>query len=201
MQPELPIAETAPPPLDISSWPRVTRILEATGVADYSKIPNAEFYLSRGKDVHMICEDIDKGMPDYWTGGELAGYADAWKRFKEETGFVCELIEYPAYHEVRRYKGTLDRTGRFANSKARILLDIKSGIVADWVRLQTAAYAACLEHPEAIVRHGLQLSKDGKFKLSEPFTDYRQDSNIFFSLVSTVHARTIYGKTEIMEGE
>src|SRR4026207_565083 len=78
MQPELPIAETAPPPLDISSWPRVTRILEATGVADYSKIPNAEFYLSRGKDVHMICEDIDKGMPDYWTGGELAGYADAW---------------------------------------------------------------------------------------------------------------------------
>jgi hypothetical protein len=196
-----PEVTTPPPKIDISAWPRVTAILEATGIADYSKIPNAEFYLQRGSDVHMVCESIDRGEPDYWTGTDLEGYANAWKKFKDEAKFQAELIEHPVYHENRRYKGTLDRTGRFGNFRDRVLLDLKSGIVADWVKLQTAAYAACLDQPEGIIRYGLQLKKDGNYKLSEPFKDYRSDSNYFFSLVSTVHGRTIYGKTEILEGE
>lgn len=200
MQPELPIQE-APPPLAIADWPRVTYILEATGVVDYSRIPNAEFYLSRGSDVHMIAADIDSELPDYWSDGDLAGYAAAWVKFKQETGFKPELIEHPVYHEGRRYKGTLDRLGKFGAGRDRVLLDIKSGIVADWVKLQTAAYAACLEKPETILRYGLQLKKDGNYKLSEPFKDYRTDSQYFFCLVSTLHGRTLYGKTEILECE
>lgn len=186
---------------DIALWPHVTTILGATGIADFSKIRNADYYLQRGSDVHMVCESIDRGEPDYWTETDLEGYANAWKRFKDETCFTPELIEHPVYHEVRRYQGRLDRTGFFEGAERRCLLDMKSGIVADWVRLQTAAYSACLERPETIARYGLQLRKDGSYKLSQAFKDYRQDSNYFFSLVATVHGRTIYGRTEILEGE
>jgi hypothetical protein len=200
MQPELPIQESTPGPVDLSTWPRVTFILETTGIADFSKIPNGDFYKQRGSDIHMICESIDRGEPDYWSDGDLAGYARAYLKFKEETKFKPKLIEHPVYHETRRYKGTLDRTGHFGDGPL-VLIDIKGGIVAEWVRLQTAAYAACLLQPETIPRHGLQLRKNGTFKLSEPYKDYRQDSNMFFSLVSSVHGRSLYGKIEIAEGE
>jgi hypothetical protein len=201
MQPELPIQESTAGPADLSTWPRVTFILEATGIADYSKIPNAEFYLQRGSDVHMAAADVDHEIPDYWTGTDLEGYVNAWIKFKEETKFKAELIEHSVFNETRRYRGTLDRVGKFGDGRDRVLIDIKSGIAAEWVRLQTAAYAACLDRPETILRYGLQLKKDGTYKLSEPYKDYRQDSNVFFCLVSTLHGRTLYGKTEIMEGE
>lgn len=186
---------------DLNSWPRVTQILEATGIADYSRIPSSEIYLQRGADIHMMCESVDKGEPDYWTGTELEGYVRAYIRFKEETLFRPELIEHPVYNEVRRYRGTLDRLGKFGDGRDKVLIDIKSGIVAEWVRLQTAAYAACLDFPEKMLRYGLQLRRDGNYRLSEPFKDYRTDSNYFFSLVATIHGRSIYGKAEIMEGE
>ena len=187
--------------LDISNWPRVTAILQATGVSDFSGIRNAAFYLERGQDVHMICESIDKGEPDYWSEDDLAGYAAAYQKFKVDTGFVPDLIEHPVYNEQRQYKGTLDRTGKFPNRKLKAIVDIKSGIVADWVRLQTAAYLACLPEPDSYERFGLALGKDGKYKLTAPFDNFVADRNVFFSLVNTVHARTIYGKTESLEGE
>lgn len=188
-----------PPEIDITEWPRVTQILQATGISDFSKIRNAEFYLERGQDIHMICESIDKGEPDYWSDGDLAGYARSYINFKTETGFVPELIEHPVYQEARKYKGTLDRTGRFPKHKFKALLDIKSGIVADWTRLQTAAYLACLPDPENYDRYGLSLGPNGKYKLTAPFDNFSSDRNYFYSLVATVHGRSIYGKAESLE--
>ncbi len=185
---------------DRDAWPRVTHILKATGVADFTKIPNAEYYLQRGTDVHMICDSVDRNEPDYWTGGDLEGYAAAWIKFKENSGFVPRLIEGQVYNVQRMYRGTLDRFGHFDDDPDdRVLLDIKSGIVADWVALQTAAYAACLDSPQTIRRFGLQLKKDGTYRLSPEFKDYRRDSNYFFALVATIHGRTLYGRTELEE--
>lgn len=198
MQGEL-LAQTENKP-DLSTWPRVTYILETTGVADFTLIKTGDFYKQRGADVHLYCESIDRNEPDYWSGSEHAGFAAAYQLFKKETGFVPKLIEHPVYNEIRRYKGTLDRTGTYANNRQQlVLLDIKTGAIGRWVRLQTAAYAACLLQPETILRQGLQLRGDGTYKLSEPFTDYRTDSNMFFSLVSAVHGRSLYGKIEVGE--
>lgn len=188
------------PEISIESWPRVTQILQATGISDFSKIRNAEFYLERGQDVHLICADIDRGIPDYWSDSDLAGYAQAYLNFKAESGFVPDLIEHPVYNEIRKYRGTLDRTGRFPAFKGPNLLDIKSGIVADWTALQTAGYTATLPEPETFRRWGLSLAKTGKYKLTE-FKNYRSDVNYFYSLVATVHGRSIYGKAESWEGE
>ena len=182
---------------DIENWPRVTGILKATGIADFSKIPNIDYYLQRGTDVHMMAESVVKGEPDYWTGTDLEGYIVAWKSFLEDTRFRPKLIEHPVYHEQRRYKGTLDYTGHFGESSDLVLLDLKSGIVAEWVRLQTAAYAACLPDPHKIKRLGVQLKNNGKYVISPEYKDYRTDSNYFFSLVAAVHGRTIYGKTTV----
>jgi hypothetical protein len=186
--------------LDITAWPRVTQILQATGISDFSKIKNSEFYLERGSDVHLICQDIDKGVPDWWSDTDLAGYAQSYINFKAETGFIPDLIEHPVYHDIRKYKGTLDRTGRFAAFKGPNVVDIKSGIVAEWTALQTAGYTGCLTEPETYRRWGLSLSKTGKYKLTE-FKNYRSDINYFYSLVATVHGRSIYGKAEDWEGE
>jgi hypothetical protein len=182
---------------DISDWPRVTEVLKATGIADFASIPNIEFYLQRGQDVHMICESIVKGEPDYWTGTELEGYAIAFQSFLADTKFRPDLVEHPVYHETRRYKGTLDLTGRMGDNDHPWLIDLKSGIVAEWVKLQTAAYASCLPSPDRIKRAGVQLKKTGKYVLSPEYKDYRTDSNYFFSLVATVHGRTLYGKTAV----
>jgi hypothetical protein len=178
----------------IATFPRVTWILETTGISDFAKIPNGDFYKQRGADVHMITADIDNGRPDYWTGGDLEGYAKAWIAFKQDTQFNPLLVESPVHHEQRQYRGTLDRVGTFGSSSDRILLDIKAGIVADWVPLQTAAYASCLPEPQKIKRCGVQLKKDGHYAVSPEYKDYRRDSNTFFCLVATVHARTVYGK-------
>lgn len=178
----------------IATFPRVTWILEATGISDFSKIPNGDFYKQRGTDVHMATVDVDTAIPDYWTGTDLEGYVNAWKAFKEDTQFHPLLIESQVHHEQRQYRGTLDRVGTFGDSIDRVLLDIKAGIVADWVPLQTAAYAACLPEPQKIKRCGVQLKKDGRYVVSPEYKDYRSDSNTFFCLVATVHARTHYGK-------
>jgi hypothetical protein len=177
---------------DITQWPRVTKVLELTGISDFSKIRNAEFYLQRGGDIHMICESIDKGEPDYWSGSDLDGYAKAWIAFKAETLFVPDLIEHPVYHDLRRYKGTLDRTGKFPTAK-KVLIDIKSGIVADWTALQTGAYAATFVDGDEYERYGVSLSATGKWKMTQ-FKDYRTDSNFFFSLVASLYAKEHYGK-------
>jgi len=181
--------------LPIDKWPRVTQVLSETGICDFSKIPNAEFYLERGAEVHLICESMDRGEPDWWSDGELAGYAAAWAKFKEESGFVPTLIEYPVYNEKRMYKGTLDRTGKLGKDGPLVLLDIKSGIVGDWVALPTAAYAACLEDAASIRRFGLQLKGDGSYVAAPEFKNFTQDSNYFFALLAAVHARGLYGKT------
>lgn len=190
-----------PEDLDITDWPRVTQVLSATGISDFSKIRNADFYLQRGQDIHLICESIDKGESDWWSDGDLAGYANAYQLFKKETGFIPELIEHPVFNEVRKYRGTLDRTGRFPNRKRKAIVDIKSGVVADWTRLQTIAYANCLPNPEEFERYGLSLAGNGKYKLTAPFDNDLADRNYFFSLVNAVHGRSIYGKAESWEGE
>jgi hypothetical protein len=187
-------------PEQIEKFPRVTEILKATGIADFAQIPNIEYYLQRGTDVHQICADIAQGgIPDYWTGSELEGYAVGFQSFLADTRFKPQLIEHSVHHPLRRYRGTMDYLGTFGDDPTLVLPDLKSGIVAEWVKLQTAAYASCLPNPEKIRRMGLQLKKNGTYALSPEYKDYRTDSQYFFSLVAAVHGRTLYGKTAVVE--
>lgn len=161
--------------------PSVTQVLADVGIIDYSRIPaeDRERYLQRGKDVHIATHYDDEGDLDEAAFNEdLRGYLEAWRRFRAETGFVPELIEYRGFHSVYRYAGTLDRTGDWRGRK--ILLDMKTGNAAAFVELQLAAYAAFFKSPAAFHRIGVEVHDDGTYRIQEfPCKDFWADFQVF----------------------
>ena len=151
----------------------VSKILKQSGEVNYDYISDdeREYVLTRGKYVHLATELLDRDeLDEDALKGTIKPYLEAYKLFKKRTGFKPLLIEYRGYHQKLKYAGTLDRVG-LMNGKL-VLIDFKSGVVAKWVRLQTAAYEAFLPPDFAVTaRHGLQLKKDGTYKLSRAWTD------------------------------
>jgi hypothetical protein len=153
--------------------PSVTQVLESAGIIDYSSIPRGirDYALQRGSLVHRACELWDEGDLDMDTLSDvLAPYVRAYIDFRETTGFTPILSEYRAYSTRWGYAGTLDRLGQVGNRLW--LIDLKSGGMPRWARLQTAAYHELIKglHP-CVERYALRLDKDGRFYLSDPFTD------------------------------
>lgn len=100
--------------------------------------------MQRGRDVHMICADIDNNGPDYWSTGELSGYALAWQKFVKEFDFKPDFVEQRLYHTTHLYAGALDAAGFiYANSRSRrrfMVIERKTGSYSAWHKEQTAAY-------------------------------------------------------------
>jgi len=127
-------------------YPRVTSILAAAGLSDFSAVPEdrLEYACERGTFVHSALAMHDLGTLDESAlDPVLAPYLYAWKRFLREMEFVPELIEEPVYNPVDKYAGTLDRTGN-ARGCSSILLDIKTGASKEADRVQLPAYRACM---------------------------------------------------------
>lgn len=146
--------------------PSVTGVLSDVGVIDYSYLPLSvrEMALKRGQAVHLATQYADQnelGRVPEW----LTGYVDAWQRFRENTGFLPELIEHRSYHTLYRYAGTLDRTGSIGGSV--VILDLKTNDAPWWVRIQLAAYAAFFESPRKYRRIAVELHEDGTYRMEE----------------------------------
>jgi len=63
---------------------------------------------------------------------------------------------------------------------ANVLLDIKTGPIAKWVSLQTAAYAELFRNEITVsARYGLELKEDGKYSLTKPYMDQAGDWDVF----------------------
>lgn len=176
--------------IDGEVLPSVTQILEAEGFIDYSMIPPdiREAAMARGQAVHRSIhflheEDLDWSSVD----PDIRPYLDAYQRFRAESGFVPERVEARVFHPTYGYAGTLDLDGIYRGQPT--LIDTKTGHLPRWTRLQTAAYAACLEGPR--LRFGLELRGDGTYRLDGPYTDPR-DLDVFLAAVTTYHARKEY---------
>ncbi len=99
----------------------------------------------RGTLVHALTAVMD-GRDDLWPEmpegreDELAGYCDAWHKFKCESkaSIYHEFTELPVFHRLYRYAGTIDRVVEIGDS--RYVLDIKTGSYDDTHILQLAAY-------------------------------------------------------------
>lgn len=180
--------------LDGRRLPSVTQILEDVGIIDYSGIPGAsrEQYLLRGQIVHA-CTQFDDEMSvegnrlaDDQIDPRVAGYVEAWRRFRRDTGFTPELIEHRAANKQYGFAGTLDRTGRLRGETGVGLWDIKTGHAMPWTRLQLAAYASFFEKPRTLLRSVVELHEDGTYCV--PFVwqarDWMTDFNIFLSAVN-----------------
>lgn len=145
--------------------PSVTQILKEVGLIDTSFFTPE--HAERGTLVHGATQFWDEtGMEDDTIPGELLGYLEAWKKFREETGFIPSHIEQSLYSR-QGYAGTVDRIGKTHKINA-LLLDIKSGPPQPWHRLQLAAYALMVKYELNIPAWecwGVHLKKDGKYSV------------------------------------
>lgn len=165
--------------IDEVEVPSVTQVLVESGMIDTA------FYdeegKKRGSAVHQACHYLDEDDLDLETlSPELRPYVDAYVSFKDETGFVPTLIEHQVYDRIYGFAGTLDRTGTMKGKN--VLLDIKTGSVAPFAAIQTAAYQVTLGGHNH--RFALQLKPDGTFKLLE-FDDIN-DESVFLSALAVV---------------
>lgn len=120
----------------------------------------------RGTAVHKAAEALDRtGRAEI--EDEHLPYLEAYAAFLREHEVSWELIEYPDYHPVLRYAGTLDRYGTVDGIKT--LVDIKTTSQAQ--RPLCAAslnlYRLILESRGMPVERMLilHLSKNGRYRM------------------------------------
>lgn len=144
----------------------------------------------RGTLIHSICADIDFGAEPETVGNDIVGYVGAYKAFLRDYRIGgWDIVETPLWASWGakngiRYAGTPDRIGKIDGKST--MLDIKTGSKVNKAVLaaQLAAYSfAAL--PLTIEQHwGLQLKKDGKYRVIE--TDFTEGL-VLFGLCMELH--------------
>lgn len=169
--------------------PGVSDILEEGGLKHgWQGFSQAQ---ERGIKVHQACELLDLDDLDWASLGEWPlewrNLVKSWERFKADTGFVPELIEYQGYHPQFRFAGTLDRRGRFPGEAVSTILDLKTGAKEDWHRFQTEGYKV-LGGPAWAndKRAAVYLQTDGSCAKLEWFTN-PEDLKLFLSALTITH--------------
>lgn len=143
--------------------PSVTQVLKASGIIDYSMIPQdvLQHKAALGTAVHKACElfDLDD-LDESSLTEEVSLYLESYKRWLDHTGFQSASIERRVYHSSYQFAGTLDRTGIFPDGR-RGLVDFKTGIILPGHKIQLAAYTMTQKDPFGFSRFTLQLQSDG----------------------------------------
>lgn len=126
----------------------------------------------------------------------MAGYLEAWRRFRQLHGFHPELVEHRGYCATYGYAGTLDRRGIFQHvygspvTDGESLVDIKTSVAPYWAAFQTAAYANFFEHPAKYRRMAVALREDGSFKVHEyRCADFAKHLNVFLAALTVYNAK------------
>lgn len=134
----------------------------------------------RGTKVHAAAEALDRsGKAEIEV--EYFPYLAAYAAFLREHNVSWDLIEYPDYHPIFRYAGTLDRYGRLDGKLT--LLDIKT-TYAVYKPLCSASlnlYRKILEARGKQVDRLviLHLNKDGAYKL----IPFEKDDDLPYALL------------------
>ena len=158
--------------------PSVTEVLKTMGFIDYQFAK--EWHMERGRAVHNATALFDRCVlnPDS-VSPEVQPYLDAWMHFKMDSDFKPHMIEEKMFSEIYGFAGTPDRVGEL--SGRRVLLDIKCNQVPEWTAIQLGAYKKLLP-PMVIDRYGVELRKDGKYRLV-PFND-PSDGDVFLGVLA-----------------
>lgn len=176
----------------------VTTILKDEGFI------NCDWYTEqariRGDYVHKATQFIDCGTLDESTIDPIIEpYLRAYESFLNSMCPEYLYTEFKVCDPLLRWAGTLDRAGYFGDKP--FILDIKSGLIQPWTRLQTAAYIDGLARYDKrfneATRYGLQLKDDGSFKWIEyDRKKFRDDLKTFRNAVSNCYWKKINLKGE-----
>ena len=80
--------------------PSVTEIVDSAGLWPFGKADeDPNYYMERGRMVHLACELDDEGTLDESTLDETTGpRLEGWRRFKRESGCRILANERPLWH-------------------------------------------------------------------------------------------------------
>lgn len=174
---------------DGKEFPSVTTILNAAGlITDFCKQDSAA---DRGRAVHEFTACDDMNPLDLGNVPEaLRGYLQAWRKYRIDTGFAPDLIEYRVDNLVHGYSGRFDRMGTRRGTKLPVLLDIKTSIagqIPSYARLQLAAYALAYAPNRLFERVCVALKPDGNYvQTIYPLASHIQDRSEWLRLVEKV---------------
>lgn len=171
--------------------PNVTSLLSEYGLTDFSMVPEARLEYKRvlGIAVHLATHLLDERRLDEDSLDiRIRPFVDAYRKFREVTGFDPRHSELKLFSRVWRFAGTLDRQGLFEwkGKEIEAILDLK----CTWSLYpsngpQTAAYQLLFEenHPERIRgRFCVQLKETGNYEVLQ-YAD-PSDKNVFLSCIA-----------------
>jgi hypothetical protein len=180
--------------------PSVTQILALAGICDFSFVEEERRIaaMERGTSVHWLLQLEDEGALNYrQVPLRLRPYRKAWQDWKKASGFMPELIEHQFISHYG-YAGTIDRYGTLPPTAtwpngSKAIIDLKTGEVADWTRLQLVGYAMRMHSILAIARRirriAVALRANGTYSVREfPQSTFEVDWSKFIQAKRSVDA-------------
>jgi hypothetical protein len=163
----------------------ITQILKERGLI------NTDYFTpegrDRGKAVHDACWFLDDGDLDWKSvDPRILPRVKAYERFKKDVDFKPDIIEKRLYDPVNLFAGIPDRVGMLAGRRS--VVELKTGVISAWVKLQTAAQNILVDPRVYFPRFALQLKEDGTYTLHE-FKDHIQDRQMFLAELSCLKWR------------
>ena len=146
-----------------------TEMLKLIGIVDTSYYTDEA--RDRGTKVHLACQYIAEGdIDENSVDPKIKKYVDAYISFLRDSSFRPVECEKQIYSKVYRYGTTPDQIGMYGDDQA--IVELKTGSMMKWTGLQLA-FQAIAKFPNKyfdIKRFGLNLKKNGTYKVEE-YTD------------------------------
>jgi len=185
---------------------RLISLTEALHVAGF--ISGEEWFTEearlRGSAVHAACWYFDeRDFNESTLDPRIRPYLDAWKRFREESGWAAEntdesgrdtsIKEEPLW-SFEGFATTPDRVGELGGHPT--ILEIKTGLESPWHGPQTAGQAIARSERtgralHTLRRYGVYLRNDGTYRL-RPKTD-RGDYAAFRAALTVALWKGLHG--------
>mgnify|MGYP000061344183 CR=1 FL=1 len=176
----------------------VTQILKAVGYTEFSAPWFNDKAKDYGKNLHECCALVDEDdLIMESVAPEIRPEVEAYAEWKEQTGFMANLVEKPLYSLSDGFAGTPDVFGSFPSGDW-VLIDRKRGQASKATRYQLALYVLLVceyymnqafiggMYPFQIKRYALDGFSTGKPKIV-PYTD-RNDIKVAKAILSVYHA-------------
>lgn len=183
--------------LDGVEIPGVTRILEAAGLSDVSRIPAD--VLKRASDfghaVHAVVNFKYKGTLDEASvDDEVKPYVQGWDNFVEDFEYRCKVTEYRFCNLKYRFAGTIDQCGTIDKGKYEgdVLLDIKTGMAYPSHKYQLAGYTVGItgRHNTAILYLNPAFNRGYKVIFA---SNNKREQGVFLSALTLYNVRKSEG--------
>lgn len=157
---------------DGARLPSVTQVIASALGNAFANVPDHVLEHKRriGEATHLACHLDDLGdLDEASVHPEVLPRLEAWRAFRDETGFEVLLSEQPLSHPLG-YAGMPDRYGLLAGARANV--DLKTGLPGLRAGLQTAAYAALIDHELGaddvpMRRFALHALPNGRYRMTE----------------------------------